>query len=189
MEGILWIFNAIFHNQLHNAFKTLGFLIYSWLQGMHGSRFGISSCYLPANTDTCYPAGIYKGHPSCSVLLIPYVDFWIFSLFASFTVSDESVICLSHVLSVKLMVKISFYQKNCCLGLFCFILCCSGFEHFLVLAVTWVSGSAGGLPFSLSSFSGRSSLKTQPKCCSCNDAALGTLLISRHFHQSNCLLL
>lgn len=162
MEGILWTFNAIFHNRLHNAFKSSGFWIYSCPQGRHGSRFSILSCNLPTNTDTCYPVAIYKGHPSCSVLLIPYVDFWIFSLFASFTVSDEPVICLSHLLSVKLMVKHFFLSKGFLLGavLIYFVLFCSGFEHFLVLAVAWVSGSAGGHPASPSYFSGRSSLKT-----------------------------
>lgn len=173
-------------------FKTLGVWIYSCPQGRHGNRLNISSCYLPTNTDTCYPVAIYKGHPSRPVVLILYVDFWIFSLFATFSVSNDSVICLSHAPSVKLMVKKSFYQidKNCCLALICFILVWFGFEHFLVLEVTWVSGPAGGLPASPSSFSSRSRVcKRQPECCCCNDAALGILLVSRHFHQSNCLLL
>lgn len=162
MEGILWTFKAIFHNQLHNTFKTMSVWIYLCSQGKHGSRFSISSCYLPTNTGAYYPVAIYKGRPSCSVLLIPYVDFWIFSLFASFSVSDESVICLSHIPSVKQMVKFlsNWQELSLEVVLLYYVLICSGFEHFLVLAVTWVSGSAGGLPASPFSFSSKSSLKT-----------------------------
>lgn len=111
MEGIVWTFNAISRSQLHNMFKTLGVWIYSCPQGRHGNRLNISSCYLPTNTDTCYPVAIYKGHPSRPVVLILYVDFWIFSLFATFSVSNDSVICPSHAPSVKLMVKKSFLSN------------------------------------------------------------------------------
>lgn len=143
MEGIVWTFNAIFPSQLHNMFKTLGVWIYWCPQGRHGNRSNISSCYLPTNTDTCYPVAIYKGHPSRPVVLIIYVDFWIFSLFAPFSISNDSVICLSHVPSVKLMVKNVFYQidKNCCLALICFILVWFG----LVLSTFWCLKLLGSL--------------------------------------------